>query len=223
MVIAMNAILRAGFASSIRLCLLVGVTWQLASVSSAEDIVRIEEHWELTVGGPVPNRSAPQVTMTMSPTGDLECHYFVFTLNHATHPEYTAGGSQVQHWHNEEHVQSQSGPAGDVLFHDDETIRWTQRLTLQDGTITFEIADGSSETWGDFGGNGYLKQEVSSSLPNLNGYKPSISLTESGISYGGNRVSSLVLQKLVWFTADGERYELTAPIDLDTDLDPYED
>ena len=204
-------------------CFLIASGWLLPSAAWAEDVVSIEEHWELRVGGPVPNRSAPQVSMTMSPTSDLECHYFVFTVNHWSLPEYSPGGTQVQHWHGDEHLSSHPGPADDTLSHDDETICWTQRLTLEDHTLTFEIVDGTSESWGNFGGAGYLKESIATWLQNLNGYKPTISLTESGISYGGNRVSSLVLKKLVWRTADGEQHELVAPIDLDTDLDPYGD
>lgn len=191
-----------------------------AATGWAQDIVTVEEHWELTVGGPVPNRSAPQVTMTMCPTDNLDCHFFVLTLNHWSDPDFAPGGVQVQHWHGDEIVSTHPGPAEDTLEYDDETVCWTQRLTVEDNTLTFEIVDGTSQTWGNFGGSGYLRDSFGTSLSNLNGYQPGISITESGISYAGNRVSSLVLTKLVWYTTDGQRHELVAPIDVDTDLDP---
>ena len=58
-------------------------------------MVAIEEHWELLVGGPEADRSAPKVTMVMSPTSDLQCDYYIFNLNHWSYPEFAAVGEQV--------------------------------------------------------------------------------------------------------------------------------
>jgi hypothetical protein len=212
---------RVGFGAKLAYCVAFACLYCLSpGIALAEDIVSIEEQWELSVGGPIPERSAPQVTMTMCPTDNLECHYFVFALNHWSHPDFAPGGVQLQHWHGDEIVSSHPGPADVPLDTEDETVSWTQRIAIEDGTITFEVVDGTSESWGDFGGSGYLKKSLSTSLSNLNGYRPAISLNESGISYAGNRVSSLVLKRLVWVTANGEQHELVAPIDVDTDLDP---
>lgn len=58
------------------------------------------------------------------------------------------------------------------------------------------------------------------SVVNLNTYRPQISLTQSGVSFAGNRVHSLTLTKLRWIDSEGEEYEMEAPIDVDADLDP---
>jgi hypothetical protein len=174
----------------------------------------------LHVGGPDVDSSSPQISMVMSPTGGLEGDYFVFALNHGNVPGFTAGGMQVQHWYDEEAVDTSNGPQLETLSHNDETISWTQKLSVNNGTVAFEILDGSSQTWNAFGGQGYLKASVSTAMETLNSYRPAVSITESGIGYAGNRVSSLVLTKLRWTTSDGETHEMIAPIDIDADLDP---
>jgi hypothetical protein len=187
--------------------------------SFAIDIVAIEEHWEVEIGEPDSESSGPQVCMVMSPTGTLDGDYFVFTVNHQSDPEYVPGGLQVQQWCGENVVDSREANAG-TLHHNDETVSWIQRTELHGGALTFEVQSGESTSWGSFGDTGNLKFTIASSLTSLNGYRPAISLTESGVSFAGNRVRSLTLTKIRWFDADGNAYELNAPIDIDADLDP---
>jgi hypothetical protein len=192
----------------------------MTSPGYAIEIVAVEEHWELSVGEPDAASSSPQVSMVMSPTGNLDGAYFVFTLNHHSVPEWIPGGLQVQYWNGEEIVESKVGPQEATLNNTDEVVTWVQRTELNDGNLVFEIQSGSSDSWGTFGGAGHLKFSVASSLTNLNGYRPALSIEGSGISYAGNRVKHLVLQRLRWIDSNGQAYELTAPIDVDADLDP---
>lgn len=187
---------------------------------SAVDVILIEEHWELNVGGPDEARSAPQVTMTMSPSGDVENDFFIFTLNHWSYPDYAAGGVQVQRWHSEECYAFAQGENRSLLGTDQEVITWKQRISLVDGHLKFEVFDGSSQSWGQFGQGNQLSLTHPTALTRLNAYRPQVSIEQSGISYAGNRVSSLVLKKLEWRTIDGEEHELEAPIDIATQLDP---
>jgi hypothetical protein len=46
-----------------------------------------------------------------------------------------------------------------------------------------------------------------------------VSITESQVGYAENRVTSLVLKKLVWVLEDGTVHEQNAPIPVDTSLD----
>src|SRR5262245_66449926 len=91
--------------------------------------------------------------MVMSPTGDLASNYFLFTLNHSNVPDFTPGGMQVQLWDGTNLVEHHVSNERSTLSHDEEVVTWVQRMTLEDGTLTFEISAGSSETWGSFGGN----------------------------------------------------------------------
>jgi hypothetical protein len=185
----------------------------------AIEVVTVEEHWELSLGEPVADLSAPQVAMVMSPTSDLSGRYFMFTLNHQTDPDYVAGGLQIQRWEGDEAADSTSSAHVSELWHQNEVITWVQRLRLVNGQLTFKISNGESQSWEDFG-HGELLLSAASDLANLNDYRPGLSIQESGVGYAGNRVRSLTLTRLVWTTADGQTFELTAPIDVDTDLDP---
>lgn len=197
----------------------VGMTAAAPALADNSDVVAIEEHWTLSVGGPDAGRNAPQITMFMSPVEHLGGDYFALTLNHWTYPDFIAGGYQLQRWSGSHCVTARHGIKTSQLYHDDETISWVQRLSVQDGVLMFQVFNGTSSTWGNFGGYGFAL-DTSTSLTKLNNYRPGISIEQSGIGYAGNRVSSLTLQKLRWKTADGVDHEMVAPIDIDTDLDP---
>ncbi len=187
-------------------------------LGSDSDVIQIEEHWELNVGGPETDRTAPQVTMIMSPTNSLEGAFFAFTLNHWSYPEFEPGGYQLQLWQGENCVDVKHGAHSNSFASDGETITWVQRLTLDDGQLKFQVVDGHSESWNNFGGESF-SLTISSQLTRLNSYLPAISLGQSGIGYAGNRVSSLILTRLRWVTKNGEEHELVAPIDIAVDLD----
>jgi len=194
--------------------------WALVpATATAIEIVAIEEHWELNVGEPDAQRSAPQVTMVTSPVGSLDGVYFLFALNHQSHPEYAPGGMQVQLWNGDELVASHTSQEEEPLHHTNEVVRWVQRTELKGGSLSFEIDAGESVSWGAFGGES-LKFSFGSELVNLNGYLPAIAIAESGVNFAGNRVRSLTLTKLRWTDSNDHVYELTAPIDVDADLDP---
>ena len=126
----------------------------------------------------------------------------------------------MQCWDGDTLMHTRNYHNGDILSYDNETITWVNKLSIDDGKLTFDVDDGTSTTWGNFGNEGYLIMRTNYEMTRLNEYRPSISLSESGITFAGNRVSSLVLTKLVWRTADGTTNELVAPIDIDTDIDP---
>ena len=184
------------------------------------DVLRIEEHWELHVGGPDTDRCAPQVTMVMAPTANLNGDFFIFTLNHWSRPDFASGGLEVQRWSGDNWVSSHHGSNKSSMGIDGEIVTWTQSLELTGSQLSFTISDGDSQTWGHFGGQGLLRTSFPTELTRLNDYLPATSFSGSGISYAGNRVSSLTLTKLVWWTSDGVEHEKVAPIDIDTDLDP---
>jgi len=183
------------------------------AVAQSNRVVMVEEHWELQLGQPDTDRSAPQTTMVMSPTGDLSGAHFLFTLNHSSAPE--PGGMQVQQWSGDELVQEHASSHTAALEHSQETVHWVQRLTLNEGSLNFQVLDGEGETWATFGGED-LSLSTPTELTSLNSYRPAVSLNESQVSYAENRVNSLTLTKLVWVTEDGEVHEHDAPIPIDT-------
>lgn len=214
-----HSCLRGAHFASLFACVVVVLLSANTASAESTDVIVIEEHWQLNVGGPDAGRNAPQVSMVMSPTDNVNGDFFAFTLNHWSFPNFVAGGYQVQRWRGTECVAADNGYKTSQLHHDGEVITWVQRLSLQEGVLTFAVLYGNSESWGQFGGWG-LNVQVATSLTKLNGYRPGISIDQSGIGYAGNRVSSLTLQKIVWITADGVEHEMVAPIDIDSDLDP---
>lgn len=185
-------------------------------------VVSVEEEWTLEVGEPNLQANAPQVSMVMSPLGDVETDYFMFLLNYRTHPTYAAGGLQVQNWSGNTILDVHDGNDESELDEPEEVVQWTQRMSIDSGTVTFEISSGSSVSWGSFGGESdALSHSVATGQTSLNSYHPSVSLNESGISYAGNRVVSLTLQNITWTMSNGETHQLDAPIDIDSDLDPW--
>src|SRR4029078_4857764 len=128
------------------------------ALADSPKVVQIEEQWELSIGAPDAGRSAPQATMVMSPTGNLDSTYFLFTLNCRNFPSYQQGGVQVQRWEGGDSVaNSGRGTVDEPLSQAEATVPRTQRVTLHDGQVTFEVVDGSCNSWGQFGGNGSLK------------------------------------------------------------------
>ena len=183
-------------------------SWTVAQAQdSGTTIVRVEEEWELVVGEPHANSSAPQVVCVFSPLGHLQSCHATFELNHQTLPDSVAGGLQLQTWNGESPLRSRKFPNPALLAQPGETIRWTQVMEVGDGAVSFEITGGSSTTWGSFGGQGYLKASVPSYLTNLNGYDPSVSTSNSGVGYAANLVTSLVLKKIRVVTSDGQVIE----------------
>ena len=54
-----------------------------------------------------------------------------------------------------------------------------QRLGVSEGLLKFSVYNGTSQTWSAFGADGRLALSVPTQMVNLNGYKPSVSITES--------------------------------------------
>ena len=191
------------------LCLAVGtgVAW----AQSSPKIVRVEEDWELVIGEPDPNSDAPQVTSVISPLGNVASSHAALELNAQSLPTFVPGGLQLQVWEGETPLSYRGYPNSAILAQAGETIRWTQSVELSGESLCFEITDGSSATWGSFGGQGYLKASISTALTNLNAYNPTVSATNSGVGYAANRVQSLVLKRIRVFTSEGEQFEDTTP------------
>lgn len=199
----------------------------IVSSTSGDDatpafVVSVEEEWQLEVGEPNLSANAPQVSMVMSPTDNLNDDYFMFLLNYRMQPTYLAGGMQIQHWSGEETEFVNDSFEESALTHVAEVVNWTQRLSIDSGIVSFQIKDGNSSSWPDFGDDDdNLNHSIYTDVSNLNAYTPAISLLESDIGYAGNRVVSLTLQRITWTLSDGTTHVLTAPIDIDSDLDPW--
>jgi hypothetical protein len=173
------------------LAVLVNLCW-----AQAPSLTRIEEDWELVIGDPTSDSNAPQITCVMAPFGNVLSLYATFLVNYGNTPTSTAGGLQLQAWNGAILAATSRYPDQSILNTPGETIRWTQVMRTTPGGLVFEVVNGTSTTWGAFGANDSLKVTVANAPQNLNGYSPTISVDNSGVSFAANRVQSLVLKRV---------------------------
>lgn len=177
------------------------------------EIVRIEEDWVLVVGDPDATTNGPQVMTVFSPTGHVDDEHCQFLINHRTLPDFVAGGLQIQVWDGEQSIGSRNFPNQDLLDSEGEVVTWTQSMRLNDCSLQFEIENGNSTAWGTFGGQGYLRDSISTSCATLAGYDPAVSVKQSGVTFAANRVSLLVLKEVRWYSEEGlETRDTTARV-----------
>ena len=192
--------------ASVVLATLAGSLW-----AQTPSVLRIEEDWELVIGTPEPSNNAPQVTTLFSPVGSVESVYSTFTLNHHDVPNFTPGGLQIQLWDGKKNLASKGHPNQELLATLGETIRWTQVMRLSDEGLIVEIINGTSTTWGNFGGDDSLKLVVPTQLLDLGQYDPQVSVKHSSGSFAANRVQSLVLKSVRAYNATGLAGEDNTP------------
>lgn len=181
------------------------------SVMHAADVARVEEDWQLVVNQPDPDLNGPQVTCVISPSTSDQ-GYCAFDINYCTQPDYSAGGMQMHVWNPHSPIVVSNFPASGVMQTANETVTWTQTMSLTDGVLTFLVVNGQSTTWGSFGGTSDESVSVNTTANNLNSYDPNVSLDNSGVSFASNLVTSLTLTAVRWYAADGTLIqEITTP------------
>lgn len=188
---------------------LLSIATLVAASAAADDpadsrIVRVEEDWELVVATPDPSNDAPQVSVVFAPTADVDWAYAEFDINHHSHPDFIAGGLQLQVWSGGRPIVVNNDPDGGVISQPSERICWTQGMKLEDGVLTFAITGGTSTTWGAFGGDGKLSIRCAAPLADLGGYDTAVSLRNSGVGFAANRVQSLKITAVRRYTAAGQ-------------------
>jgi hypothetical protein len=164
-------------------------------------VMKVEEDWELEVLEPSPDITAPQITCLISPVGNIDGVYGALELNHGSIPDFSSGGLQLQAWSGESPIEV-SDYCDTALQNNSETITWTTRMSLNNSEserLRFRVVNGSSTSWGAFGTEGVFRVTAVSALPNLNGYSPEVSVANSGIGFGSQRVSRLVLKRVRYY------------------------
>jgi hypothetical protein len=172
------------------------------AVEVPEGVTQIEEDWELIVIDPDDEVNSPQITCTMSPAGGTAGLHVTFELNHRTQPDYIDGGMQLQMWNGEDFWGISPGAWNYSLHHDNEVVTWTQRMKVSPCCLTFEVDNGHSDSWGEFGGGGYLRVSSLAPVWDLSSYDPASSALYSGVGFGGQRVASLTLKEVRYYIDD---------------------
>lgn len=174
-------------------------------------VLRIEEDWKLVLDDPGEHLHAPQLHTVMSPFGHLHSLFAQVTWNYQEFPEFVPGGLQIQAWSGEDR-QFEKDFESEKLSTLAETITWTQVLETDGNQVSFVLTNGQSTTWGTFG---YPAQNMrisgSANLANLNGYRTSESVKNSGITFGSNRVQTLVITEVRGYGPGGLLFVNSTP------------
>jgi hypothetical protein len=168
-----------------------------------QNLVRVEEDWELQVGEPDPNSTGPQVVATMCPNADLSGAYFTVEINHRSAPTWSPGGISIHRWEGEARYASFDRADRTTMQTSNEIVTWTQTLYQETGRLNFQVLNGLSLTWGPFGYSGTLRLDTNWGSDNINGYTPAVSVAQSGASYAGNRVKLLKIKAVRLTFSDG--------------------
>lgn len=166
----------------------------------AQAIDCVEEDWELVVSQPAYSDEGPQITTVMAPTGDASSLMVAFNLNYRSQPSYSPGGLEVVAYQGT--VPKSTSTQGTArMSTSNETITWTQRLSLSGGWLYYDIDRGESTTWSRFGqGAGILLSvAVPASLSSLDSYSPDESVRKSGVGWQPNRVSRMRLKAVRYY------------------------
>ena len=156
----------------------------------------VEEDWELVLATPDPDVTSPQITTSMQLDSSVELPTMNFILNYRDTPAFAAGGVQVKMTAGGSTTAASKG--SEQLQTPDETVTWTQRLSLNGGAVTFEVVSGKSTTWGDFGA-GTLSVGASTGVGSLAGYDPAVSVSKSSPTFGANRVARMTLLRVRYY------------------------
>lgn len=194
--------MRRGIVTLLSTALVLGATplAGLALTPTTTLIDAVEEDWTLVVQTPDTVEAGPQVTTSMRPAVGDTTSFIDFDLNYREYPDFEPGGVQIQVWSGDDCVQTATQQTAQ-LNTPGETISWTQRMSISGGTITYEINNGQSTTWGQFGqGNGNLSVSQAGSFTDLSTYSPADSVARSGVSWQSNRVTSLTLTQVRYYS-----------------------
>lgn len=190
---------------------LIVIAFQSNCVAQS-DLVRIEEHWELTITEADRQTNAPQVMLHFSPFGEDSDFHFELDLNHASLPQYSPGGFQVRAMQGEK-LLSEARLLSNVRFDAAaETISWIQIAQKQPSGWAFAVGFGTSQSWGNFGG-----PETIVSIPQADlrtSYNPQDSITASGVIFAKNRVDRLTLKKVRLYYGDNQSRDVSVGVSV---------
>ena len=173
-------------------------------LADGPEIIRVEEDWVLEVTTPSVGESSPQIITAMSSTDKLADVHALFELNHRTLPEFAAGGMCLQLWSGDVNLDQRPSPKTGALHHANETVNYTMCLEIKNGTVEFEVRNGTSHSWETFGGQGYLKTSAATAQTSLSLYSPAVSVESSRISFAKHRVKRFGILRVRYYGHDNQ-------------------
>ena len=160
----------------------------------------VQEDWALVIGDPDPIAVGPQITTVMSPNStDQTTPFAAFDMNYLEYPVFFPGGMQVQVW-SDDAILTTASQNGGLFNTPGESVTWTQKMWVSGGMICYDIDNGQSTTWGKFGQGALLRVSYRTQLTSLVRYDPNDSANRSGASWESDRVQSLSLVRVRYYS-----------------------
>lgn len=185
-----------------------------SALGQSDPVMRVEEDWKLILNEPNEDRYSPQFHTVMSPYGTTDSFFGQVLWNYReiydvqSGNTFAAGGLQLQGWNGSTATIRRSVRSSQLSIYA-ETIQWSQVLETDGSTLTFGIDNGQSVTWGAFDRD--MRITSSAAVVNLNSYSTSVSAENSWITYGANRVESLVITEVRRYGPNGMISRDTTP------------
>lgn len=209
----MFRMIRAG--AILMACGALAVNAARAQTAPPPGVDHIEEDWQVVIGTPSVAAVGPQITTTISPVGDNSQFFVALNLNYQDSP-YRAGGYQVQAWSGKTLTANRPSWRWAQLSTSGETIIWTQSMWISNGWLSYMMKDGHSTTWGNFGWDGdWSMFGMPFSPSTLDSYRPAVSAANSGASWQANRVSSMSLLRVRYYSNGTLVYTDSTPRSID--------
>lgn len=165
-------------------------------------VTYVEEDWEIQIGTPDPDGEAPQIITAMSSTDRLEDVHAILEMNHATLPDYQAGGMSLQIWSSGTNLHYMVHPHKDKLHVENEVLTYTMTMKIKDGLIRFEVKNGTASSWGAYGIGGFYRT-VTTPQTEFTQYSPETSVKFSRVGYAKHRVKKFFLKESRTYDANG--------------------
>lgn len=181
--------------------------------TSATDIIRVEEDWYIKVGDPDPAIDAPQIVTVFGPVDPITGTHAIFEMNHGTQPDYAQGGMQLQCWYANSLVGYRSQHAPAELKIVDEVIKFTtasEIILAGTDRVRMEVINGTSTSWGTFGGTQSLRLALPTPMDDLNSFNPAHSIANSRVTFGSNRVIVYKRTAIRYYRSSGLHQTVTA-------------
>lgn len=165
-----------------------------------DPVLRVEEDWVMVLNEPDDQVDSPQFHTVMSPFNHLDYNYAQVLWNYRELTRFTPGGVQLHSYYGESVTQKRSMEYGQ-LSTTAETISWSQALSTDGAMLSFEVFNGSGATWGTFGRD--MRIDANANLADLNQYSPDVSAENACVTFGANRVESLIIHQVRYYHASG--------------------
>lgn len=170
--------------------------------ANAGQIVRVDEEWEAVLTLPDADLNSPQFHTVMTPFGDTEPLHFQTCWNYREQPDFQSGGLQILAYRFDD-LAGHKSFRDDLLSSSAESVTWTQSMRVSGSTLIFMVDNGSSNTWGAFGG-AESRLTGLTPAPDFSMYSPDVSRDNSWISYGSNRVQLLRIVRVRYYDTKGD-------------------